>query len=187
MATPKIEDIAIPNSEVESLEVEAKRLQNEILKLEVKEKLANLQDLEERLAERELKRETRRQVSKTNGATIAALNREATMKEARCNHKKGGNGLAGLKGGKGTDSQYAILQHTFANGDMWIRCLRCGKTWKPPVRRAYKTEDEYNIAAAKYELAKEFQTNNSPSSSYLFRYSDNGEFYREVTESTNLR
>ena len=184
---PKIEDVAIPNSEVASLELEAQQLKNQILALEVKEKMANLQDLEERLAERELKRETRRQVSKTNGATLKDQNRIAEGREARCNHKKGGNGLAGIKNGQGDDSQYAVLKHTFANGDMWIRCLRCGKTWKPPVHRAYKSEEEYKAAWVMYELAKNFQTRNTPSSSYLFRYSDNGEYYREVTESTNLR
>lgn len=173
--------------EIEALDLESARLRLQTQKLELQEREANLQDLQERLAEREMKRENKRQRSITNGVTLKALDGITKATQNRCNHKKGGNGAQGVVGGRGDDSQYAVLKHTFANGDMWIRCLRCGKTWKPPVKRAYKTEEEYRIAWAVYEQAKEFQTRNTPSSSYLFRYSDNGEYYREVTESTTLK
>jgi hypothetical protein len=33
--------------------------------------------------------------------------------------------------GQGDAEQYAVSKHVFANGDMHIRCLRCGKNWKP--------------------------------------------------------
>ena len=172
--------------EIAALELEAKQLEVETKKLELLEKHANLQDLQERLAERELKRETKRQRSLTNGETIKALNSAERAYQSRCNHKKGGTGSNGVVAGQGDDSQHAVLKHTFANGDMWIRCLRCGKTWKPPVRRSYKSEEAYQMAGEVYKIAKDFQTRNVPSSSYTFRYSDNGEYYREVTENTTL-
>jgi hypothetical protein len=176
-----------PSKKIDALDAELKQLALENAKLELQEKTLNLQDLQERLAERGMKRENRLQRSVINGQTLKQLSAIDKATQNRCNHKKGGNGAQGVVGGKGDDSQYAVLKHTFANGDMWVRCLRCGKTWKPPVRRAYKTDEAYKGAWAVYEEAKEFQTRNTPSSAYLFRYSDNGEFYREATEATTLK
>jgi hypothetical protein len=180
--------------EVESLEIEnlrldaeTKKLALEAAQLEIRAKKAQIQDLEESLAERELKRENKRQRSLTNGETLKQLDRIDKASQKRCNHKKGGNGIVGVMSGRGDNAQHAVLMHTFANGDTWIRCLRCGKTWKPPVERAYKAREDYLAAYAEYQAALNFQTNNSPSSSYMFKYSDNGEFYRQVTEHTTLR
>jgi hypothetical protein len=182
------------SKEVEALELEnlrldaeTKKLALEAAQLEIRAKKAQIQDLEESLAERELKRENKRQRSLTNGETLKSLDRDDKAAQKRCNHKKGGNGIVGVKGGRGDAPQHAILLHTFANGDTWVRCLRCGKTWKPPVERAYKSREDYLTAYAEYQAALNFQTNNSPSSSYMFKYSDNGEYYRQVTEHTTLR
>ena len=174
-------------TETEALDLEAKQLEIKAKQLEIKEREANLQDIEERLAERELKRETKRQRSLTNGATLKQLALNDTAAQKRCNHRKGGNGAAGVVGGQGDDSQYAVLKHTFANGDMWIRCLRCGKTWKPPVKENFKTEQEFLAAVAQYEAAINFQTRNVASGSCQFRFSDNGAYYRQVTASSTLR
>src|ERR1017187_4125039 len=173
--------------EIAALELEAKQLEVETKKLELLEKHANLQDLQERLAERELKRETKRQRSLTNGETIKALNSSEKAYQSRCNHKKGGTGSNGVVAGQGDDSQYAVLKHTFANGDMWVRCLRCGKTFKPVRRESFASDELYLKAVAQYEAAINFQTRNVPSSSIQFRFSDNGDYYRQITESTNLR
>ncbi len=185
-AAPK-EEKSSTKKEIEALELEAAKLALTSKQLEIKEKQANLQDLEERLAERELKRENKRQRSLTNGATLNQLAANDTAAQKRCNHRKGGNGAQGVVGGQGDDSQYAVLKHTFANGDMWIRCLRCGKTWKPPVQTNFKTEPEFLAAVAAYEAAVNFQTRNVASGSCQFRFSDNGKYYREITASSTLR
>ena len=174
-------------TELEKLELEAKRLEIEERRLSVLEKKANVQDLEERLSERELKRETIRQRSKINGETLRQLANNDDAMQRRCNHKKGGNGANGVIGGQGDDSQYAVMKHTFANGDMWVRCLRCGKTWKPVRRESFSSEEAYLKAVVQYETAVNFQTRNVPSSSIQFRFSDNGDYYRQVTSDTNLR
>ena len=173
--------------QIAALEFEAKKLDIEAKKLEVLEKQANLQDLQERLAERELKRETKRQRSLTNGQTLKQLSANDRAMQKRCNHKKGGNGAQGVVGGQGDDSQYAVLKHTFANGDMWVRCLRCGKTWKPVLRKDFPTDELYLAAVAEYQAAINFQTRNVPSGSCQFRFSDNGDYYREVTANSTLR
>ena len=186
---PKSEQKALSSNkeELESLELEAKKMQLESQRLQLLEQKANLQDLQERLDERELKRETKRQRSLINGATLKSLASNDLQVQARCTHRKGGEGAAGVIGGQGQASQYAVLKHTFANGDMWVRCLRCGKTWKPPIHRDYDKEEDYIKALTEYHTAVNFQTLNIPSKACLFKFSDNGEYYREVTRSSNLR
>lgn len=174
-------------TEIEALDLENKKLENEAKKLELLERKAHLQDLEEQLAERELKRENKRQRSITNGQTLKQLDDIDTAAQKRCNHRKGGNGAHGVVAGQGDDSQYAVLKHTFANGDMWVRCLRCRKTWKPPVKELYTSEAAFLKAVVEYETAVNFQTRNVPSGSVQFRFSDNGAYYRQVTASSNLR
>lgn len=187
-----LEKIAEPKktknqAELEALQLETARLELEAKQLEIKERKAHIVDLEEQLANRELQRELKRQRSLTNGATLSQLAAIDRSAQSRCNHKKGGNGAQGVVGGQGDDSQHAVLKHTFGNGDMWIRCLRCGKTWKPAVRSHFKTEEEYLKAVVAYETAVNFQTRNVPSGSVQFRFSDNGDYYREVTKDTTLR
>jgi hypothetical protein len=176
--------IALENAkmdrELKLLELEEKRLTVEAAK-------ANLQDTRERLDERQLKRGVLASRSKTNGATISALAANAKKVQNRCNHKKGGNGIPGYVGGQGNDSNYAVMKHTMCWGDTWIRCMRCGKTWKPPVEKFFDSKEEYLKEFAEYQAALNYQTNNSGSSSYQFRYSDNGAFAREVMQPSTLR
>ena len=172
---------------LEELEIESKQLELELKKLELQERKANLEDINDRLAERELKRANIRQEAYTKGATIESTRKNEAMQQNRCNHHKGGNGAGGVVGGKGDSPDYAVLMHTFANGDTWVRCLRCGKTWKPPVKSDHKTQESYNAALAIYKQAVNFQTKNTPSKGVIFQYSDGGEFYRENTKNATLR
>ena len=176
-------------AQLEAMEAEIKALELEEKQLAVKFQKANLVDMEERLAERELKRESRRQDAQSKGAALSVkANNEATQ-QSNCNHKKGGNGAQGVVGGRGDDSQYAVLKHTFANGDTWVRCLRCGKTWKPPVKSDFKNNQEgYTSAMDVYKQALQFQTRNVPSKGIVFSYGEGGvELYRENTKNANLR
>lgn len=186
---------ATHREEMRKLELESKRL-------EILEKSANIEDISERLAERQLKREAIRQKAYTNGATIRDTANRQIMVERRCNHRKGGDGAAGIQLGQGVSPHYAVIKHSMMNGDLWIRCQRCGKTWKPPIKADYMPNGIYaenpdrdgNIgiegyvkALTDYETAKGFPTNNSPSSSQQFKWSDNGAYAREVLRNTNLR
>lgn len=170
-----------------AMEEELRQLELETARLAVLEKKANLEDLQERLAERQLKRETIRQASLTNGATLKALAEDDRKVQKRCNHKKGGNGAGGIVGGTGDSPDYALQPHTMMNGDMWIRCLRCGKTWKPPVKEHFETVEEYVKALTEYEAAKLYPTKNTASGACQVRFSDNGAYFREVTRFTTLR
>ena len=175
------------NTKVMEMESELKRLELETAKLVLLERQANLQDVTERLAEREMIRENKRQRSYTNGATLKQTAAADKAYQTRCNHRKGGNGVNGILGGQGDDNQYAVVNHTNCYGDAWIRCLRCAKTWKPVLESWFETKEGYNGAVAEYEAAKNFQTRNVPSSAYCYKFSDGGTYYREVTRGSNLR
>ncbi len=176
-------------TQLEAMESEIKALELEEKQLAVKFQKANLVDMEERLAERELKRESRRQDAQSKGAALSVKAKNEATQQSNCNHKKGGNGAQGVVGGQGDDSQYAVLKHTFANGDTWVRCLRCGKTWKPPVKSDFKNNQEgYTSAMDVYKQALQFQTRNVPSKGIVFSYGEGGvELYRENTKNANLR
>src|ERR1700722_11478313 len=99
-----------PSKEVDALTVRerelALKLQEAELKLkesELKLRTAQLQDAEETLADRELKRETKRLRFLTNGQSLNQTAEIEKKAQKRCNHKKGGNGLPGLVGGQGHD------------------------------------------------------------------------------------
>lgn len=187
---PKVNE----DAELKALQAESIKLENEIKRAELKAKLteikereANVQDIEERLAERQLRRDNVKQNSVTNGATLKQTNDNEKKTQKRCNHRKGGNGAEAVVIGKGHDSNYALLIHGMSNGDTWIRCLRCGKTWKPVKREWFATDLEFMEADGEYKRALEYNTNNTGSSSYQFRWSDGGEYFRDVTRSTTLR
>lgn len=198
---------------VEEMELEIKQLELKAKQLEVQEREANLQDMKERLDEREMKREQRFQRSKTNGDTLRQIEADTAKAQKRCNHKKGGTGQDGVVAGQGDSPQHSVIKHTFLNGDVWVRCLRCGKTWKPPIeenfyfdekgaqvlpewgqhgelyppKRGKLNQEKYVAALMEYQAAVQFQTLNKPSSSYVFQYSDGGKFYRQITNNATLR
>lgn len=185
---------AADQAESASIDLELKRLELAKAKAELEEKQlnielakANIVDAREKLQERDMKRENHAAKAKTNGQNLLQMNHENKVVQARCNHKKGGNGAAGVLLGQGDDSNYAILKHQFANGDWWVRCLRCGKKWSPPIEEMFKTKEAYLEAYVEYKAALLFQTRNSPSSSMVFNFSDKGEYYRKQMAYTELR
>lgn len=169
---------------VSEMEEELKSLELQAAKLSIMEKEANLQDVRERLAERQMQRETKSMRAITNGQTIKQTAAAVKQKQTRCNHRKGGQGLSAIVGGQGDDSQYAVYKHMFCNGDIWVWCLRCHKCWRPPVEAWFETKELYNKALAEYDVALNFQTRNIASGSYVFKFSDGGAYFREMTRYT---
>lgn len=182
-------EIEIRAIELESkkLELETKQFEHESQQLTLRHKKAQLQDLEDNLADRELKRENNRAKAKVNGATIDQIAKSDAATQKRCNHKKGGNGAAGVVGGRGDSSDYAVIKHMFAHGDTWILCTRCGKTWKPPVESDYADTAAFEHAKTIYETALDFQTKNVTSKGVVFKFSDNGDNYRKQTAQVKMK
>lgn len=174
--------------EVKSTEqIELERLTLEEKRLAVEFQKAQLEDMRERLDERGLKRDLSRQRSLTNGQTLKQLKDNDEKVQKRCNHHKGGNGMSGYINGQGDDPQYAVIKHKITNGDLWIRCMRCGKTWKPPLPSEHKTTEEFQQAQLEYQAAMNFPTRNVTSSSIVFQFSDGGKQFREQNKDVTLR
>lgn len=159
---------------------------------------AEREDTIERLQDRKGKREMKYQEYKTRGQTIDKTQRDYAAVQASCKHKKGGRG--NVPGGflRGTDVNYSIIRHTLPTNELYIRCTRCGKTWKPanPLNFDLKTEaGQKAFAAAKqeYSAALEMGTDNVDSGSVTFSHTspDNNvtavKFVQEVMKDVNLR
>ena len=184
------EDVAdvAHKEQMRKLELEAKIL-------EIMEKKVNIEDAQERIAERQLRRDAVRQKAYANGATLKDTAYRQGQVQKRCNHRKGGDGAAGITLGQGQSPHFAVIKHTMLTGDMWVRCQRCGKTWKPPIKGDYLVGGIYEedgietfvTILSEYEAMRNCQTTNKPSSSQLFQWSDNGAYAREILRHTTLR
>lgn len=201
--------------EISYIELQIKKAQLEDLELQKQERKYNMQDAKSRIADREVKDMQRRQDREQQGLVFAQQARTDEAKQRVCTHKKGGivnpRDMRVLTTG-GNGQQYAVIKHQMINGDMWIRCLRCGKTWCPPIKENFYfdkrgkvvpvKEGEFNLEKFKkaiedYQTAVNFETNNTPSGSVQCRFSrfnettgewvDAAQEYRDALKSTNLR
>jgi hypothetical protein len=206
--TPKKELSALEQKQLELVEVELAIKKAKLAQLEKDNDLdqqlkrAQLQDAEEQLANRKLKSENRLLKAKGNGATLRDIARNQQLTEQGCSHLKGGSGIDALIKGGDDIGNYAVIKHTFANADVWIRCLRCGKTWKPPLEEDFVIDGEFNLALytaaeQEYRTALDFSTRNQMSGSVMFGFKkirgskasdeDVANHYRKVTKNTTLR
>ena len=121
------------------------------------------------------------QEARVNGLLLDAEISQQAKKRAECNHRKGGSFGAIAAGRpvnfpkKGPNKEpYAVIKHQMINGDWWVYCLRCGKQWKPPIRRKFNNDREFYQADEVYQAAVEFDTDNASSSSVLCQFVING-------------
>jgi predicted Zn finger-like uncharacterized protein len=159
---------------------------------------ADFQDISERLADRQNKRNTKSQEYESRGRELIKTGRDQAAVQNACQHKKGGRG--NIPGGflRGNDVNYSVIKHTLPTNQMYIRCTRCGKTWKPVSQFDYdlKTaegKEAYNAAKAEYQKAIDFNTDNIESSSITFQHTsdDNNvtaqKFVHDVMKNVTLR
>ena len=124
-----------------------------------------------RLTEQEI------ETAKIQGNVLDAEDRARATFQSKCNHKKGG--IWTRKDGKLTfrsacSNQYSVMKHQHMNGDIWVRCLRCGRQWKPPIRADFRDERFFYRALEEYETAVNFETNNTMSTSVQCSFILNG-------------
>jgi hypothetical protein len=149
---------------------------------------------------------------RSQGRELVSMRRNQETQQERCTHFKGGRGLQALQDGGTNASDYAVIKHFLPNGELWIRCLRCGKTWKKPHTQDFATahydktkqttsydpltpeqSDKFAIAMAEYKRAVVFPTENTTSSGVTFvNKSADGNvtadnFVHEVYKETTLR
>ncbi len=173
----------------------------------IEERKLNMTDIRNRIDKSKLTVEDKESKARASGQALIQEWRGKSSVQSRCNHKKGGDGAAGVVGGRGDSEQYSVFRHKFANQDVWVRCSRCGKTWKPVRKGDFKdiklqngeivtALEQFMKADNEYNRAMEWHTKNSMSSSYGFQWGtgvdSDGEViggndvYRKVTRNTNL-
>jgi hypothetical protein len=216
LSAPSVdEQIKLIELQEKMLSLELKKAELEAKVLEKQEREYHIKDLKARLADRDIKEKQVQEDRAQQGRTFAQQDATDAYRYRICTHKKGGvvtpRDMRVLTTG-GNNIQYAIMKHQMINGDIWVRCLRCGKTWAPPIEKNFFFNDKGFVVApqdgifdkARFAQAREeymratmFETNNSMSGSVQCRFSaydaasgkmvDAADKYRENIASTTLR
>jgi hypothetical protein len=173
-----------------------------------------LKDLKSSIADRDLKDKQSQLDREQQGKTFRAADAQDQYNWRVCTHKKGGmasgRDMRVLHAG-GNAAYYAVVKHQMLNGDIWVRCSRCSRTWAPPVEKNFYFRDgvavarqdgvfdqaKFNKAQEEYFKALNFETNNTMSGSVQCRMTrkdpvsgkmvDAADVYRENIASSNLR
>lgn len=144
------------DDQLKQQELEFKRLQLENLRYQV-----------------ENERARRAQILRAHLAQQKALddaNEQIKAQQSVCKHRKGGKNLDGIVNGH--DSNYSVIKHMYAWGELGVMCSRCGKEWRQPKPEDFgKTKEgkeEFKEAVRVYTEAVNFPTDNEPSGTQLF-------------------
>lgn len=127
----------------------------------------------------------------SRGQELKKTDRDQQRQQANCSHRKGGRGIESLiKGGNAPD--YAIIKHLLPWNEWFVRCQRCGKTWKPVHAEDYDMESKaereaYETAKAEYATARAWPTDNIESTGITFQWDDGGKLAHENTKDVTLR
>lgn len=203
-----------PAEKLQALELQIKEAELEEIHLRRQEREYSVKDLKARLAERDVVELQKKEDRAAQGRTFTQQRLADEQKWAICTHKKGGKvsprDMTALHTG-GNANQYAVIKHQMINGDMWVRCLRCGRTWAPPLKEKFYFDargkqvppqlgvfdkERFLQAIREYDTATKFETNNSPSGSVQVRFwkfneageqVDAAQDYRTLVKDTNLR
>ena len=129
-------------------------------------------------------------LAKAHGTMLTQMAQAQEKRTQGCDHRKGGKVTYTTEGAPtvqrsrptaqssrskkrrraSSPSCYAVIHHTFANGDVWVTCLHCGKRWKPGHEG--------------YREALVFPTNNRPSGAVQVTGEGFVERFREYTKNS---
>jgi len=146
-------------------EIEKNRAELEALQLE---------ELREQANERKSARAARVRQLRTVAMALKLTDDAQRNRQARCAHRKGGKNLEQFF--DGNDSNYAVVKHTLSHGPIIVLCQRCQKLWERPAQLNPDATREqiamWEQQMAEYRAALAFPTDNEPSGSVLFDYSN---------------
>src|SRR5271166_1744903 len=170
------EQIKLAELQSRQLELQLKKEELEAKRLEIEERKASIGELRAKQSEREL---TLKQAIKEleDKARVFSQDRKVDeLRQSKCNHSKGGlvspRDMTALYTG-GDSPKASIIRHRMLDGAMWIRCTRCKKTWKPPVKISFYfdangkrvakqdgvfNKDAYAAAVKEYDEALKMKT-----------------------------
>lgn len=201
--------------EAKQLALDIQKQTMEGLKLEQEVRKYHLKDLKATVANRDIKELQNQESREAQGRVFKQQQAIDLFRYSNCTHRKGGMAHARdmhvLTQG-GDSPKYAVMKHQMINGDIWVRCGRCGRTWKPPVEKDYFfdkkgfsvapkdgifSEERFEQAKRDHREAVAFITNNTMSTSVLCRFQqldevsgkmvDAADVYRDNVSSTTLR
>jgi hypothetical protein len=94
--------------------------------------------------------------AKQNQRLLNEKDKKALAQMRQCNHKKGGQGMQGLKG-RGSGPNYSVIDQSFSHlpGGPVRFCTRCPASWKPGDTR------KNHPLGISYEEAMTWPTNNT--------------------------
>lgn len=210
------EQIKLAELQARQLDLQLKQEELVAKKLEIQERLANIDEGKARQEKRLLLKRQFEADLKSKAKVFGQAKATDELRQNVCTHRKGGmaspRDMRVLHEG-GDSEKRSIIRHRMINGDMWVRCTRCGKTWAPPVKKNFFFDAEgrqvaqadgvfdlgkFNDAHKEWnEAAVKFSTNTTPSSSVVVTFHqwdsktrtwvDGNDAYRESVASTNLR
>jgi hypothetical protein len=142
----------------------------------IKDELEALQ-LEEARAQAEARRQDRAGRKQRVEAIEKSLKRDRENQEriqSMCVHRKGGKGSTQLY--QGNDQNYALVTHTLSHGVTVVICQRCSKIWEPPAKLpknpSAAQRQKYREDLAEYRRALTLPTDNEPSGTTIFAFSE---------------
>lgn len=114
--------------------------------------------------------------------SIKTFERNQAQIQASCRHRKGGKGVENIY--NGSDSNYAIVKHTFANGTRCVICIRCRKYVQEPdtpnKRMTKEQREEWDKQRREFEQWWALPTDNEESGTRLFVITKNEELPQEL-------
>jgi hypothetical protein len=144
--------------------------------MKLKDELEQLQLEEAREAAQSRRMQRENRANRVRGMELSLRRDRANQEtiQAACWHKKGGKGTAQLY--QGNDHNFAVVTHTLSHGVTIVVCQRCGKLWEPPAKLPKKATPEqrakYREDLAEYRRALNLPTDNEPSGTTLFAFSE---------------
>lgn len=121
--------------------------------LETLLKRAQLKKLQAEFAEEDRIKQERADKSKMQEVQLETSRQNLKREQDNCNHRSGGQDLAGLQG-NGSLADYSVNKHTYPDNVTVVMCCRCQKEWRPGDKD--------------YQTAMQWPTKMSPSSSALW-------------------
>lgn len=127
----------------------------------------------------------------SRGQELKKTSADQNKHQNQCSHRKGGRSVEALQRG-GNAADFAVIRHILPNAELWQRCQRCGKTWRPPHSQDFDmatAEGKAAFAEAKraYQDAINWPTDNIMSSGITFSWDDGGSLAHDVMKGTTLR
>lgn len=174
------------------------QLQRKLMLIDIDSRASQAELTRHQTAQFKMKQAEQKDKFWSRGRELENTKRSQHKHQEGCSHRKGGRGIEALQRG-GTDaSDHSLIKHLLPWNEWYIRCQRCGKTWRPPHAEDYdlKTAEgkaAFDQAKVDYKWAMDAPTNNSPSTGITFKHTSEDDdksakqFVRDVTKDVTLR